>query len=95
MPQSSRDAINTYWKMTENVGEYAEKELTKTSDVTSYVTTSEAYKDYVEWCRYKNYHPVSAEDYKNALAEQGVEIKRMTRKGRGKETVIVGYTSAR
>lgn len=92
MPQSSRDAINAYWKMTENVGEYAEKELSKTGDVMSYVTTSEAYKDYVEWCRYKSYHSESTEDFKKALTEQGMKIKRMTRKGCGKETVIFGFT---
>lgn len=92
MPQSCQDALDRYRKMTDNVGIYANTALKATSDVSAFVTTTEAYHDYTEWCKCDGYHQVIAEDFKNGLRKLGMEIKRITRKGRGKETVIVGFS---
>lgn len=93
MPQSCLDALDEYERVTLNVTQYVRSELSGTEDRERYATTCAAYHDYLDWCGCRGYHPVTVEDFKTELARTA-DIRRMTRKGQGKETVIVGYAIA-
>ena len=89
MPQSVKDATLAYHKENDKVGQFIEECLVE--DSSSEERTSEIYFAYQCWCRENGYFVENARNFKAALSNVGLIVRKRPRSGGEKTTLFRGY----